>query len=722
MACVMALAATVQADPRRDVLALRVDGQPAGDVLAIVDGDHIALERHVLCRHGICLADDWVPLTQISDRIRYTFDATAGELVLETILDKRETTVIDLQPGMPPGIERGGATSLYVNYALTAEQNQPSSGFAEAGLSFGGHALAYSTVIANDTDVVRGMSYVSTELRGSMLRIDAGDNVVTGGVLGGGGFIGGLHVHRDFGMDPYYISRPTLSHSGVVTSPSTVEVYRDGVLMTRTPVAPGPYRVEDIVGATSSDAKVVVRDAFGSTSTTMLAPAPNALRPGLSQFDYSVGYVRKNLATKSFDYVMPGFLAVHRYGLSNRVTLGARAEGASDRASGGASLLASAGAFVVDANVGVSTGTDVAAALQLGWHHRALTMNFLGRLVGQRYETLDLDLEDDRALASGTLAASWSMTSSTTLTAQVTAEHKRDAGNQASASAGAFIQLSPALTLSLSASANKNRELPLAFDGMALLSVALGARTNGSLSATASGTTEATISRSTPRVGGIGVQAQASAGDRTSASSRITAVTDHGRLEVAGDWRPGMRNTTATASGGIVISGDTLAATRTVQSGYAIVKTATPNTRIYVDNQLVGSTNEHGVLVVPELQANYANRVRVDVRDLPFALSVPKIERLVAPPTLGGIVVNFIASSRAFVHGRFVGPIDTSYGNVRIGDTIAPIGHGGVFELEDVPAGLHELVVDVEGIQCKAKVLVPTNRRDVAAGDLKCVR
>jgi outer membrane usher protein len=715
------VAATAQAETHRDVLALSVDGKDAGDVLALVDGDLIALDRDVLCAHGICLAGDWIPLSQLADRLGYTFDATSGALAIETIVDTRPISVIDLQPGMPAGIERAETSSLFVNYAVTAEYEQPTIGFAEGGLSIAGRALAYSTVVASEDDVVRGMSYLSTELRDHLVRIDAGDNVVSGGVLGGGGLIGGLHVHRDFGMDPYYVARPTLSHSGVVTTPSVVEVYRDGVLVTRAPIAPGPYRVEDLVGASSSDAKIVVRDAFGSATSTMIAPAPTALRPGLSQFDYSIGWVRRELATRSFDYREPALLAVHRYGLTNRVTLGARVEGTPDRASGGASLLASVGPFVVDATVGGSSGPDIAAALQLGWRHRALTVNALGRIAGARYATLDLAAEEDRALASGTLAASWSATSSTTMTAQFSGEHRRDTPDRTNASAGALIQLSPMLTLSLTASAAKTRDLPLEVDALAMLSVAVGAHTNGSLSTSARGTTEATLARSTPRTRGIGMQAQASAGERTSASSRVTAVHEHGRLELSCDWTPGARVAAATVSGGIAVVGDTLVATRAVQSGFALVRTAAPGTRVYVDNQLVGRTNDRGVLVVPDLQANYANRVRVDVRDLPMTMSLAKVERLVAPPTLGSVVVDFATAARAFVHGRFVGPVDTSFGNVRFGETVAPIGTGGVFELENVPAGRHAILVEVAGRRCTATLVVPANTRDFDAGDLACV-
>lgn len=716
----MVMATTAEADTHRDVLALTVDGKDAGDVLALVDGAHVALEREALCRFDICVGDAWVPLAQLGDRLRYTFDVTSGTLAIETLVDRRPVTVIDLQPDKPAGIERDAVTSLFVNYALTAEDAAPATGFAEAGLSFAGHALAYSTVVASEDDVVRGISNVSTELRDRYVRVEAGDGIASGGTLGGAAVIGGLHVHRDFGMDPYHVARPTLSHSGVAKSPSVVEVYRDGVLVSRAPVVPGPYRIEDLVGATSSDAKIVVRDAFGSTTQTMLAPAPSALRPGLAQFDYAIGWIRKNLATASFDYALPALLGTHRYGLTDRITLGARVEGTVDRASGGASVVASIGPFVVDAGVAASTGPDLAAALQLGWRHRTLTVNAFGRIAGPRYATLDLTPDEDRALASGTLAASWSM-SSTTLTAQISGEHRRDTADRIDASAGATLQLSPALTLSLSASAGKTEDAELAFDALAMLSVSLGARTNGALSTTARGTTEASIARATPRTHGVGMQARASAGERTAASSRVTAVGEHGRLELAGDWSVASRHASATLSGGLVIVGDTLAATRPVQRGFALVEAAAPDARVYVDNQLVGRTNERGVLVVPELQANYANRVRIDVADLPLALSVAKVERLVAPPTLGAALVRFSTAARTFVHGRLVGAFETSYGNVRFGETVAPIGNGGAFELEAVPAGRHAIVVDVAGQRCTATLVVPAGVRDLDAGALPCV-
>lgn len=160
---------------------------------------------------------------------------------------------------------------------------------------------------------------------------------------------GGFQLSRDFSLRSDIVTAPLPSVGGSAAVPSTVDVYIDNVRIASQDIGAGPYRLTNLpVSGESGTARVVVRDVTGKETVSSLPffTSSRLLAPG--KFDYSldIGAPRHNYAIKSFDYdrTVMGMGSL-RYGLSDRITLEAHAEGTKGLANGSLGATFSAGQF-----------------------------------------------------------------------------------------------------------------------------------------------------------------------------------------------------------------------------------------------------------------------------------------------------------------------------------------------------------------------------------------
>lgn len=727
VAVLAAMTAPARARTRIDVATITIDAEAAGDAQILVEDTDIWIRDAILCAHRLCRegtrvheGDRYVSLTSLHPDVTFVFHRDAGELVITSAAASHATTVIDLAERAPAGLEHGTAPSLFVNYAVTGQSDSlgtRAGAVVEAGFSVGS-ALLY-TAVANTT---RGLSYLSYDHEPSMTRVVAGDDVASSGVLGSTSVIGGLHIKRDFSLDPYFVARPTLSHTGLVTTPSTVEVYRGGQLVRRETLAPGPFRVEDVTGAAGLDAQVVVKDAFGAsraTITNLIAPPLGLLKPDLHAFDYSVGFVRQRFATASFDYGTPALFANHRVGLTPHLTIGARMEASLETGNVGASLTTQAGHFVLEGSAAASND-GAALSLHGTWQQAAVTFSALARVATADYATLDLDITDDRATRELELSTTFSYSNTTTFMLSAAASDFRDTGDRLRGGVGANFNLWGGAGLLISGSTTNGTT----FEAMATFVTALASNTTGSARAgfeAGHRTAAATIARS-PNMVGIGGQLDAQAGATSSVGARGSARHAFGRVDADVRWAGGSLSGGVAAAGGLVLIGGRAFATPAIRGGYALVRAPSAGgSRVYRENQAAGRLDSHGDLVVTDLQPFYANHLRLDARELPFAISLSELEHIVAPQRMGGTIVSFVSGVGAIVRGTIsVASGDASYGDIMLGELHGPLGHRGAFELEPVAGGTYEGSVLLDGQTCHFQLTVPPNVVEYDAGVVSC--
>ena len=250
-------------------------------------------------------------------------------------------TVLNLRTDRPPGITYSQDTSAFLNYALNWSDFKRVDAFGEAGLSLAGTLLASSFSRTAEGAFIRGLTSLTLDERARLRRWVLGDHFASTGMLGGGAFLGGLSVSREFTLDPYLFRYPALGLSGALLTPSTVDLYVNGVLVRQEQLPPGPFALQNLpVVSGSGSTRLVIRDAFGREQeiTTPYYFSTGLLAPGLSEYSYNLGFQRQHTGSTSGDYGPLTFLGRHRLGLNETLTAGVRFEGSTKLLSGGPSV------------------------------------------------------------------------------------------------------------------------------------------------------------------------------------------------------------------------------------------------------------------------------------------------------------------------------------------------------------------------------------------------
>ena len=337
-------------DPRA-FLALSVNGIDCGTVIAVVRSADVLLPLDDLKKAGLSLSaaktetiggDSFVSLASLAPDFHYDFDQRSLSIKVTASATSFKSTDMDLALGAPPDLEFKSDPAGFLNYSLTTTNFNSLSGFFEGGVTVD-HLLFYSGLTLQMSNLVRGLTNVVWDDRVNLRRLTLGDIALNAPVLGGGPFIGGLTLQKNFSLNPYFIQFPTQNISGSVTSPSTAYVYRNGVLINELQLAPGQFNLQQIPGLSGvSNTQVVIRNAFGG-SQTINAPfyvGATLLEPGLNSYQYSIGELRDNLSTSSWNYGPLAFSASHSVGITSWFTPGYRLEGTKDLISGGPQVTA----------------------------------------------------------------------------------------------------------------------------------------------------------------------------------------------------------------------------------------------------------------------------------------------------------------------------------------------------------------------------------------------
>ncbi|OYQ65938.1 hypothetical protein B9G53_05920 [Pseudanabaena sp. SR411] len=136
----------------------------------------------------------------------------------------------------------------------------------------------------------------------------------------------GVTVARNYGLQPYLITRPVSQYEFFLENPSRVEVFSNGRLVQTLRLPAGQQDIRNLsLGSGINDVQLVITDDVGRIQRLDFANAiaANLLAPNVQQFAYSVGF--PSLGTNSnrnYDWSSPTLVASHRLGVSNVLTLG----------------------------------------------------------------------------------------------------------------------------------------------------------------------------------------------------------------------------------------------------------------------------------------------------------------------------------------------------------------------------------------------------------------
>lgn len=720
-------------EEQRTFVSVALNGEPQADVMVVlVDRDvWIPLDYvHELAldvptgRQRTIDGRVHVSLASLGPALTFRFDEAAVSLTLSVTADAiARRGVYALDRARPAGIQRSRNSSVFFNYAATAQQQTSGAYAGELGISLRG-ALLSGSVSSYGRQLLRGPLRATVDHESRLMRVEVGDTVATSGALGDGIDLAGVSVGRLFEIDPYYVSQAPLRVRGSAATPSTAEVYVNGQLVRRVAVAPGAFELTGLtapIGAGRTE--VVVRDAFGREQqfrSSFYQPL-GLLQPGLHQFRYAIGVPRLDV-TRQWDYGSdPVASGEHRYGLGSRMTLGGRFEASRSLQAGGPALAVALPIGELEAEASASRingAVGLSGLFGYRYQARRFSLGVVGIGADRDYATLASTLFTRRRNRLATQAFAGAVLGRINLTATHITSRDWDDNRLERVDLIGGLRLADRLTLMITGS--RNRFGGPRYEGFAALNFALGSKTMASLTAAQDSDRDVgpgvTLQRSLGRGPGYGYQVQ---WNERAGSARFAAATlQHavGRLELRQNGFDS-GGASATLSGAVVGVGGRLFATRPVTDAFALVRVPdTPRVRVYSSNQLIGRTNRRGDLIVPDIVSYYGNDVAIDPVDLPLMLNLARSNVLVAPSFRAGGLALFNVTTMNPVVGRVIiviGPESTAV--PAHADLYAaggpglrsPIGTDGAFFFDTLPPGPTKLVGRYRGRSFTCDVRVP---------------
>ena len=714
----------------RAVLAVTVNDRPAGEVQVLMIDDEVWIDLPGLKQLGIKTifgqrrreyGTVFVAMSTLAPDVAFTFDQDQLELRLKVAPALLGKTILNAAAKAPaPSRTASRAKGAFVNYAANWRDRGAPRLFAETAFSASGALVSSTLYTVASGRLMRGLSQAVFDDARHLNRWTLGDRIAYGGELGGALMLGGVSLAREYGIDPSLLRYPTLNVAGAVSAPATVEVYANGQLVQRRDLPPGQFEVKSLpVSAGRGTTRVIVRDAFGRTQE-FGAPyyvSTSLLSKGLQDYVYSAGFERERPADENWRYTRLVGLMRHRFGVTDNFTAGVRAEGTAGLFSGGPSLnwrfrfgeveLGAAGSRTSEGRVGAA---GVVGYRYLG---RRLTLGSVFRSTGRAYETLGSRYDFRPAIREADFAASVRVGNGGSVSFRHVQSTDADVFGGTRSSVTVSTRTAGAAdvfgTVARRAGANGGMDLVI---GLTRTFGATGLHVYRDVTGDGPAVTSAEVSRSAPAGTGYGYRAGWRDAAQHQASGLFEYQSDYGRYEASAGTAGGAGSGAAfSAAGAVVAVGGRVYATRSIQDSYALVRVPNaPGVRVFASHQEIGRTDRRGDLLVPNLQSYSVNELSIADGDVPLDNAVESADRSVVPSNRGAAVVVFPVRRLSATTGSLElmtpdGIIVPAFGVLNVetgtGRISSPIGRGGEFYLENVPAGAHRAVITANGRRCE---------------------
>jgi outer membrane usher protein len=518
-------------------------------------------------------------------------------------------------------------------------------GFHAGGTGSSGFLLQDLT---SDPEAIRLDSTLARDFLGTRTTLRLGDTLATGGALAPPVRMAGIQYATNFATDPAFVTFPLPSIGGLARQQSVVDVFIDNVQREARSVPPGPFALESLPVVTGAgEVQLRVTDLLGREQliTQSYYVSSRLLKPGLHDFGYELGAVRRNYGQESFDYGAGLASATHRYGFSDRFTGEAHGELQYDQqtlALGGSYLMGEWGVVSGGAGVGHSDGGPGVLG-QLAYEYDARRFNFGARTryTSDGYREAGGDEEAARVdqLSLGLDFADYGRAGLLLLNTD-----GRDTEDATTLAATYSLSLGPgSLTFRAAQLFRPDEELALT----AIYTIPLGERRSASmelLKRSGDYGSRATF-RQTRGASDLGLDYRlaAEAGTRdSSVEARFGYQTAFGAADLAVERYDGDDALRAGINGSVAVVDGELAVSRRIDRAFGLVNLpGFPDVRVYLDNREVGRTDAAGRLLLPGLRPYEGNRVRLEIDDLPLDAEITTAEVEAVPFDRSGMTIAF---------------------------------------------------------------------------------
>lgn len=548
--------------------------------------------------------------------------------------------------------------------------------------------------------------------------------------------IGGVQIGTDFATQPYLSTAPLLEYMGSATVPSNVQLFIDGQRYYSGKIPAGPYSLTAHPGLTGAGtAQVIVQDALGQ-STAVAFPiygTPGMLRPGLTDWSATLGFVRQGYGIQSDSYAgTPVAAATWRRGITPVLTIAAHGEmtaGLVNVGTGGDWRLGWRGGVASWSVAGSrwqgKTGAEIGAGyswtsgrFSFGAHALRASDGYrdLGSLYGSPMARLTASATASVDAGSiGQLGVGYTALEQPGLDARYASlTWRRALGRHAS----------------LELVANQNLEQHDQRNVFLALNWNWGARTSGTGGVSSQGGqtfATTTAQESAPSQGGWGWRAEAqNGGGNRSGQGEIDWRTHAGYFYAGAYDFDGHNTAYAAGRGSLVWMDHHLFVGRMIQQAFGVVSTSgVPSVPVKLDNDPEGETGGSGLLLVPALLPYQRNQIAIDPLQLPANARIGKTTRYATPIAGAGVIVPFaIARIHAATVTLTADSKPVPVGSVvRVKGAEAYVGYAGETYIDTLAVGENTLDVTLPtGTHCIARVDYPVSTTGIARLAADCAR
>lgn len=609
--------------------------------------------------------ENYYPLKAFEGLV-YQIDPKAGAIHITSpssyfkVMDVNFADQSFVVPEKPP---LGG----FVNYDTLAQKSNKSQefrGYFSAG-AFNAWGLGFSDFIVQRTenhhshghhhsshkdDFVRLNSYWQYDIPAKLQTLIIGDSYTTPGGWGNAVGFGGIQFKTNFGTQPTFITFPLPSIRGDAVVPSVVDLYLNDALIKQNKANAGPFAINSIPVTTGAgDMVLVTTDLLGRQQQVTIPyyASTNLLKPGLQDYSYSAGFLRRNFGQESNDYDRFAFVGDHAVGLTEALTGEGRLELLKEHQTFGAG-----GNYLID-RFGVlnlagaaSSGSKGRGGLVSTGFQRQSTkgVNFGGNIQWTSKEFIQIGTcrkQSPKYLL--TTFVGFNVFNLGSLgTSYIRQENRR--GHNASLLTVSFnTSLSHKVSMNVSGMTNmggRNHQsifvtLSYALNNLTSLNAIGTAQKKGN-----QGTLQ--LTRNLPVGPGYGYNLYAANGQQENYQASFAAQNDIGTVTVSGAHQKGVNTGQVEARGAIAFLNGGAHLSRELGQSFAVVDVpGYPDVSIYSQNQYVGRTDSDGTLLVPKLLPYQKNPLRVELQDLPLDAEIQKAEMNPIPYFMTGLTVNF---------------------------------------------------------------------------------
>ena len=718
--------------------------------------------------------ESYVAISSLKD-VTYSYDAKT--LVLSLVADPQvlgSSTISALGQRRQSTITPSG-NSAFFNYALTSSEGSSASnsrlGFAgELGVKLGDYLLVTDAATVSSpvgSRFVRLMSSVTRDDRENLQRFVVGDFLTPSRDLGTSVNLGGISISKNYGLDPYFVRFPTQSVAGNVSLPSELEVYLDGQRIRTERLAPGSFQLQDIVAyGGSRNVQLLLRDAFGRVQQLnySLYFSDQPLQNNFHEYNYNFGALRRQYGLQSNNYGPAAFTMFHRYGFSNSLTMGWRADVTKDLVNTGPTLTAVLGNYgVVNLALAGSTFSDAkgyAAQGSYTYDSKSWAVSFFARRDSSRYASLGDPITFTNRKYEANLSATYrlpqnasisasrslftSQQPATTLTTQALLPSFLLLGNRSVTSLAYATPLDGIRAqFAVTVSRIKENALPARNELFVGLNFSLDQNYYAATSyrADRNGHSEsARFTKGLPIGEGLGYDLSVDQSSANGSNQQVRANIQYNAPAAAFRFERGQyldqgqkfSDQRASVAGSLVVAGGEFGFSRPITSSYAIVKIGNVgDVPVLVNGQRAGLTNSRGIIVLPNLNANYENNVSIDSDALPLNLSLTTALKKVTPAPRSGTFVDFAPKKIQAFSGKLVAPSAGAVQAVELFeidilvDSVSQklvTGRGGEFYVENIPAGTYKATATDGMMFCNFSITFPASDEFfIDLGTVACV-